>query len=85
MSTEVGNEVTARRERAFEVADDGPGDQYTYLDVQEAIKVATTVVITDDVIHIANDVQEGTPGTEDAQMRAALTAALKVLGFEVEK
>lgn len=51
----------------------------------DAVEVATTVKITEDVIILANQVQEETPGMDRDQMRAALTAALEELGFEVVK
>ena len=53
--------------------------------ISASVETATRVKITDEVIALANRVQEETPGLEHGQMRAALGAAFRAAGFEVEQ
>lgn len=78
-----------RRQRAREAYYDGtePGDVVTIQALDGAIETATRVRITDEAVaefgqawH--NAPQDGPPGT---RRRAALIAALRELGFEVEQ
>lgn len=43
------------------------------------------VAITDEMVMLADQAQDNAPGNRLAQMRAALTAALRAAGFEVEQ